>query len=210
MAGVVEPLALIERDYDACSRGDAEGVGATVCADVVHWFLAPNVGSSPVRGAEYLGRYWRKVHGMIAAVWVVDHGIVDEDEAVIEWSMFWNPTGETRRVVTRGAEWFVLRGGRIAEIRSSTGRRHRTPRSTASRTRPAAIRCTASSAAPDTRQCCREPAHTAGCGVALDSGDAAAAGRVGSWHRHAVLVQTGDGADAADDGSRPPEPSRRA
>jgi ketosteroid isomerase-like protein len=118
MAGAVEPLALIERYYDACSRGDAEGVAATVCADVVHWFLAPNVGSSPVRGAEYLGRYWRKVHGMIAAVWVVDHCIVAEDEAVIEWSMFWNPTGETRRVVTRGAEWFVLRSGRIAEIRS--------------------------------------------------------------------------------------------
>ncbi len=55
---------------------------------------------------------------MIAAVWVVDHGIVSGDEVVIEWSMFWTPAGEARRVVTRGAEWFVLRDGRIAEIRS--------------------------------------------------------------------------------------------
>ena len=110
------PLALIARYYDACSRGDADGVVATTSVDVVHWFLAPNIGSRPVRGAEHLGRYWRKVHGMIAPVWVVDHGIVEGDEAVIEWSMFWQ--ARTQRVVTRGAEWFVLRDGFIAEIRS--------------------------------------------------------------------------------------------
>lgn len=110
------PLELIARYYDACSRGDADGVAATVCEDVVHWFLAPNTGSTPVRGAEHLGRYWRKVHGMIAPVWVVDHGIVEGDESVIEWSMYWR--AKTHRVVTRGAEWFVLRGGLIAEIRS--------------------------------------------------------------------------------------------
>lgn len=118
MSGSPAGLALIERYYDACSRGDANAVAATLCDDVVHWFLAPNIGSRPVRGAEHLGRYWRKVHGMLAPVWVVDHGLADGDEAVIEWSMFWNPVGRTRRVVTRGAEWFVLRGERIAEIRS--------------------------------------------------------------------------------------------
>lgn len=111
-------LALIARYYDACSRGDAEGVTATTTADVVHYFLAPNLGSAPVRGGEHLGRYWRKVHGNISPVWVVDHGIVQGEEAVIEWSMFWLPPGASERVVTRGAEWFVLRDGRIAEIRS--------------------------------------------------------------------------------------------
>jgi ketosteroid isomerase-like protein len=113
-----DQLALIARYYDACSRGDAEGVTATVTDDVVHFFLAPNVGSAPVRGGEHLGRYWRKVHANIAAVWVVDHGIVQGDEAVIEWSMFWRPPGGAERVVTRGAEWFVLRDDAIAEIRS--------------------------------------------------------------------------------------------
>jgi hypothetical protein len=93
-------------------------VTATATADVVHYFLAPNVGSTPVRGGEHLGRYWRKVHGAIAPVWVVDHGIVQGEEAVIEWSMFWLPPGASDRVVTRGAEWFVLRDERIAEIRS--------------------------------------------------------------------------------------------
>ena len=58
-----DDLALIARYYDACSSGDADGVSATTTADVVHYFLAPNPGSTPVRGGEHLGRYWRKVHG---------------------------------------------------------------------------------------------------------------------------------------------------
>ena len=111
-------LALIARYYDACSSGDTEGVLATTTSDVVHYFLAPNPGSTPVRGGEHLGRYWRKVHAMIDAVWVVDHGIVQGHEAVIEWSMFWTPQGRGGRVATRGAEWFTFRDGHIAEIRS--------------------------------------------------------------------------------------------
>jgi ketosteroid isomerase-like protein len=109
---------LIRRYYAACSRGDADGVAATVCHDVVHYFLAPNVGSAAVRGAEHLGRYWRKVHGMIDATWHVDHAISAGQETVIEWSMYWTPQGSGDRVVTRGAEWFVFRDRRIAEIRS--------------------------------------------------------------------------------------------
>jgi ketosteroid isomerase-like protein len=111
-------LTLIARYYDACSSGDAHGVASTVTEDVVHYFLEGNAGSAPVHGAEHLARYWRKVHGLIDPIWVVDHGIAADDEAVIEWSMFWKPPGTEQRVVTRGAEWFVVRGRRIAEIRS--------------------------------------------------------------------------------------------
>ena len=39
----------------------------TLHPDVVHYFLAPNVGSAPVAGAEHLARYWRKVTAMIHA-----------------------------------------------------------------------------------------------------------------------------------------------
>ncbi len=113
------PLELITRYYDGCSAGDVEAVRATLAPDVVHWFLAPNPGSAPVRGAEHLARYWRKVAGMIDARWVVDHCLAAEREAVIEWTMFWRPDGGTGRVATRGAEWFTLSpDGRIAEIRS--------------------------------------------------------------------------------------------
>jgi len=112
------PLALIAAYYDACSAGDAEGVTATVTDDVVHYFLSPNLATTPVAGGEHLGRYWRKVHGMFAPRWVVDHIVAAGDEAVIEWTMFWQPRPDAERIATRGAEWFVLRDGRIAEIRS--------------------------------------------------------------------------------------------
>ena len=115
----MSPLEVVRRYYEGCSTGDVEGMRATLADDVVHYFLAPNVGSAPVRGGEHLARYWRKVTGMIDARWVVDHGLVGDGEAVIEWTMYWRPAGADARVATRGAEWFVFADdGRIAEIRS--------------------------------------------------------------------------------------------
>lgn len=117
-------LETITRYYDGCSTGDVDAMLGTLDPDVVHWFLAPNTGSAPVRGGEHLARYWRKVAGMIGARWVVDHAVVGstpdgQDEAVIEWTMFWHPRPGAERVATRGAEWFVFAAdGRIAEIRS--------------------------------------------------------------------------------------------
>lgn len=113
----------IEAYYAGCSNGDVAAMTATLDDDVVHWFLAPNTGSAPVRGGEHLARYWRKVAALIRARWVVDHYLGgsggDADEAVIEWTMFWLPPGRTERVATRGAEWFTFAAdGRITEIRS--------------------------------------------------------------------------------------------
>ena len=109
---------LITRYYDGCSDGDLDVLLSTLHPDVVHYFLAPNLGSTPVAGAEHLARYWRKITRAIEARWVVDRLMADGDEAVIEWTMFWLPAGTNERVATRGAEWFVLRDGLIAEIRS--------------------------------------------------------------------------------------------
>jgi ketosteroid isomerase-like protein len=112
-------LETITRYYDGCSTGDVDLLLGTLDPEVVHRFLAPNLGSAPVRGAEHLARYWRKVAGMIDARWVVDHALVGAGEAVIEWTMFWRPDGVTGRVATRGAEWFTFAAdGRIREIRS--------------------------------------------------------------------------------------------
>jgi ketosteroid isomerase-like protein len=112
-------LEMITRYYDGCSAGDVETMLGTLDPEVVHFFLAPNVGSAPVRGADHLARYWRKVAAMIEARWVVDHALVGAGEAVIEWTMFWRPDGAPDRVATRGAEWFTFAAdGRIREIRS--------------------------------------------------------------------------------------------
>lgn len=112
-------LETIIRYYDGCSTGDVELMRSTLHDDVVHYFLAPNPGSTAVRGAAHLARYWRKVQAMIDACWVVDHCLAGESEAVIEWTMFWHPAGVPGRVATRGAEWFTFAAdGRIIEIRS--------------------------------------------------------------------------------------------
>jgi ketosteroid isomerase-like protein len=111
-------LLTISRYYDGCSAGDVSLMLETLHPDVVHYFLAPNVGSAPVQGAEHLARYWRKVTARIGATWVVDHILEARDEAVIEWTMYWTPDGAAAAVATRGAEWFRFTGGLIVEIRS--------------------------------------------------------------------------------------------
>jgi len=111
-------IETIRRYYNGCSSADVGLMQSTLHADVAHYFLAPNIGSKPVSGGEHLARYWAKVARMIQARWVVDHALCTRDEAVIEWTMFWQPQGSSERVATRGAEWFVFRDGLIAEIRS--------------------------------------------------------------------------------------------
>lgn len=104
--------------YDACTRADAGALQGMFTEDVVHYFLHPNVGSAPVAGAEHLARYWRKVARMLRSRWVVESLIERGEEAVIEWSMYWEPEVGGPRIVTRGTEWYVFDGDRIAEIRS--------------------------------------------------------------------------------------------
>ena len=121
--GAVSHRRTIERYYLGCSTADVEMMVGTLDPEVVHWFLAPNPGSAPVRGGEHLARYWRKVAVMIDARWLVDHCLEGSGdhaaEAVIEWTMSWRPGGTGERVATRGAEWFTFGpDGRITEIRS--------------------------------------------------------------------------------------------
>lgn len=119
-------VEIIRRYYDGCTSGDAALLGETLHEDVVHYFLAPNIGSAPVRGRAHLSAYWRKVGPMIAARWVVERAVSMGAETVIEWSMHWTPdkssaqsqTPGAPRAITRGAEWFVFRDGLIHEIRS--------------------------------------------------------------------------------------------
>lgn len=110
--------ALICRYYDGCTAGDIGILEETLHPDVVHYFLAPNPGSKPVRTREHLARYWRKVTRVLDARWVVERAVTMGTETVIEWTMFSRPTPGAPRVATRGAEWFVFRDGLIQEIRS--------------------------------------------------------------------------------------------
>ena len=100
--------------YRGCNTADVALMKSTFTDDVVHYF----VDHAPVAGAESLARFWEKVGPRTKAHWTVDHAIVEDDEAVIEWSMRWTPLGADREELLRGTEWYLFRDGRIAEIRS--------------------------------------------------------------------------------------------
>jgi ketosteroid isomerase-like protein len=106
----------IARYHDACSAGDAEAIAALCSERVVHYFTDPT--TPPVRGAEHLGRYWRKVRRLRRARWRLERVLVgDGDDAAIEWTLLADgPDG--RRTALHGTEWYRFEGGLIAEIRA--------------------------------------------------------------------------------------------
>lgn len=87
---------------------------STFTDDVVHYF----VDHSAVRGADGLANYWAKIAPRTQANWVLDHALVQEPEAVIEWSMRWVPAQTGEPEILRGSEWYLFRDDKIAEIRS--------------------------------------------------------------------------------------------
>ena len=110
-------IDLIKRYYHGCNTHDVELMMSTFTDDVVHYF----VDHSAVRGARELANYWSKVAPKTQANWMLDHALVQEPEAVIEWSMSWVPaekreSGEVE--LLRGSEWYVFAEDKIAEIRS--------------------------------------------------------------------------------------------
>jgi ketosteroid isomerase-like protein len=110
------PIEVIHAYFDGCNTGELEQLMATLAPDVVHYFLPEAF--PPIKGAEALARYWRKYWLTMDPRWRVDHAIVSGDEAVSEWSCDFCPRGGTQRQMVRGTEWYVFRGGKIAEIRA--------------------------------------------------------------------------------------------
>jgi len=102
--------------HDGCNSGDLDVLLSTLDPDVVHYFLPARF--PPIRGAEHLAKYWRKFKNFLDPVWRIDHVIGRDDEVVSEWSCLWTPQGTSRRVMMRGTEWYVMRRGRIAEVRA--------------------------------------------------------------------------------------------
>ena len=106
-------VALVRRYYKACNSADADAIKATFTDDVVHYFTH----HEPIVGAENLAGYFVKMQPRVNGEWFVDHALVDDDECVIEWTMSWDaPSG--KRELIRGSEWYLIRDGRLAEIRA--------------------------------------------------------------------------------------------
>jgi len=104
----------IQTYYRGCNTADVDLMMSTFTDDVVHYF----VDHGAVRSAQGLANYWAKVAPRTQANWALDHALVDEPEAVIEWSMQWVPAQTGAAELLRGSEWYLFRDDKIAEIRS--------------------------------------------------------------------------------------------
>lgn len=111
-----DTIELIKKYYRGCNSGDIELLMSTMTHDIAHYFLQP--GTSVVRGAEHLAKYWRKVQKNLNARWEVDYAIAKGPDAVIEWTIFWTNPENGLRLTTRGAEFYVIKDGLISEIRA--------------------------------------------------------------------------------------------
>jgi len=107
-------IETINTYYRGCNTADRELMISTFTEDVVHYF----VDHGAVKGAAALANYWAKVGPKTEANWILDHCLIQEPEAVIEWSMRWVPSATDEPELLRGSEWYLFEEGKIAEIRS--------------------------------------------------------------------------------------------
>jgi len=109
-------ISVVLKYFDGCNTGKLEDLLSTLDPDVIHYFLPEEF--KPIQGAEHLAKYWRKFKSVLNPVWKIDHIIAQDNEVVSEWSCLWTPEGTDQRLVMRGSEWYVMREGRIMEIRA--------------------------------------------------------------------------------------------
>lgn len=107
-------LDLIRSYYAALNTGDAAAVAAHFTEDAVHYYtrLGPHL------GAETIGRYAAMAVRGIEGRWHLENAIAEGDQVAIEWTMTWRHPESGERRLDRGAEWFLLREGKIAEVRA--------------------------------------------------------------------------------------------
>ena len=106
---------IVRRYFDGCNAGDVDALKGTLTPDVVHYFLP---GHEPIVGDDHLANHWQRFKTVFAATWVLNRVIGDGDDAVSEWSCVYTDAGTERQVTNRGSEWYLIRDGRIAEIRA--------------------------------------------------------------------------------------------
>jgi len=109
-------IRVVRRYFDGCNSGDLDVLLSTLTRDVIHYFLDPKF--PPISGAEHLAKYWRKYKTTLDPVWSIDRIVAQHDEVVSEWSCIWTSRKTQRRLLTRGSEWYVMQGARIAEVRA--------------------------------------------------------------------------------------------
>jgi len=100
--------------YEDLNKGEAEAVLAHFTEDAVHYYtrLGPHEGAKRIGDLAALGV------ATIDAQWYIENLIEQGDQVAIEWTMTWRDPEKDERRLDRGAEWFLIRDGRIAEVRA--------------------------------------------------------------------------------------------
>jgi hypothetical protein len=115
----VSNVSVVLRYFDGCNSGILDDLLGTLDPEVIHYFLPQQF--KPIQGAQHLARYWRKFKVLLNPTWRIDHIIAQDNEVVSEWSCLWTPEGTDLRLMMRGSEWYLMREGRIAEVRAYFG-----------------------------------------------------------------------------------------
>lgn len=100
--------------YEALNGGDAEAVSSHFTDDAVHYYTR----LGPHRGAETIGNMAALGVGTIDAQWYLENAIEQGNQVAIEWTMTWRDPQSGERRLDRGTEWFLIRDGKIAEVRA--------------------------------------------------------------------------------------------
>ena len=109
--------------YDALNTGEPDQVASHFTEDAVHYYTR----LGPDQGARAIAERNRMQVADLGGRWSVENGIEQGDQACIEWTMTWRDPETGERRLDRGAEWFLFRDGKIAEVRAyfHGGRRNR-------------------------------------------------------------------------------------
>lgn len=100
--------------YEALNNGNAEAVSAHFTDDAVHYYTR----LGPHEGAETIGSYAAMGVESIDAQWYIENAIEQDGQVVIEWTMTWRAPDSGAQRLDRGTEWFLIRDGKIAEVRA--------------------------------------------------------------------------------------------
>jgi ketosteroid isomerase-like protein len=100
--------------YEALDTGEVDRVAQHFTDDAVHYYTR----LGPHRGARAIAEHTKWAVENLEGRWILENGIEDGEQAVIEWSMTWRDPRSGERRLDRGTEWFRFRDGKICEVRA--------------------------------------------------------------------------------------------
>jgi ketosteroid isomerase-like protein len=109
-----ELLDHVRSYYEALNTGDPDQVARHFTDDAVHYYTR----LGPHEGAQMIGEHTKLGVELLDAKWILENGIDDGEQAVIEWTMTWKDPKSGAPRLDRGTEWFRFRDGKIAEVRA--------------------------------------------------------------------------------------------